>query len=148
MACFIWLGLLVVFLIVEAACPFHLVSIWFSVGALAAAIVALLHGAVWLQMVVFFVVSGALLALLWPLVKKVFQPRLSPTNVDSLIGAEGYVIADVDNRNAVGQVKLNGMEWSARSVSGELIPAGTAIVVDHIEGVKVFVSVLETQVKV
>lgn len=148
MASLIWLGLLVVFLIVEAACPLHLVSIWFSVGALAAAIVALLHGAVWLQVVVFFVVSGALLALLWPLVKKVFQPRLSRTNVDSLIGAEGYVTADVDNRNAVGQVKLNGMEWSARSVSGEPIPAGTAIVVDHIEGVKVFVSVLETKVKV
>ena len=148
MATMVWLVLILVFLIVEAACPFHLVSIWFAAGALASAIVSMLHGAVWLQIVVFFAVSGILLTLLWPLVKKVLKPHLSATNVDSLIGAEGYVTADVDNRNALGQIKLNGMHWSARSTSGELLPAGTAVVVDRIEGVKAFVSPLEEEVKV
>lgn len=147
MGTMVWLILLVAFLIVEAACPFHLVSIWFAAGALAAAVVSMLHGAIWLQTVVFFAVSAALLALLFPLTKKVLKPRLIPTNVDSLIGAEGYVTAGVDNRNAVGQVKLNGMLWTARSTTGKPIPEGTAIQVDHIEGVKAFVSPLE-EVKV
>ena len=58
----IWLGLMVAFLIVEAACPIHLVSVWFAAGSLVALIVALFGGEIWLQGVVFLVVSAGLLA--------------------------------------------------------------------------------------
>ena len=132
-----------VFLIVEAACPFHLVSIWFAVGALAAMIVSLFGGVVWLQVTVFCVVSIALLICLWPFIRKFLNPHLTKTNVDSVIGTEGIVTALIDNLNAQGQVKLGGMEWTARSTSGESIPAGTRIRVDRIEGVKAFVSPAE-----
>ena len=59
LAALIWFGLLLVFLVVEAACPFHLVSIWFAAGALVAMIAAYLGAAIWLQMVVLLLVSGA-----------------------------------------------------------------------------------------
>ena len=139
-AAMIWLILLVGFLAVEAACPIHLVSIWFAVGALIATVVSLLNGPVWLQIVLFLAVSGGLLALLWPMVRKYLNPDLTRTNVDSVIGSEGYITAAVDNVAATGQVKLGAMEWSARSSSGEPICQGTRIRVDRIEGVKVFVS--------
>lgn len=139
----IWLALLVGFLVAEAACPIHLVSIWFAVGALAAAIVALCSGPVWLQVVLFVVVSVGLLALLWPFVKKFVNPRLTKTNVDSVIGSEGYVTEAIDNFSAVGQVKLGAMEWTARSSSGNPISAGTLVRVDRIEGVKAFVTAVD-----
>ena len=72
-AAFFWLVLLVVFLIAEAACPIHLVSIWFALGALVALLCAALGAPVWLQITLFVVVSGVLLALLWPLAKKFLQ---------------------------------------------------------------------------
>lgn len=137
---FLWIVLMVVFLVVEAACPFHLVSIWFAAGALAATVVSLLGGALWLQILLFLVVSTALLASLWPLVKKVLNPRHTATNIDSVIGAEGYITAPVNNLAATGQVKLGGMEWTARSTTGEPLPEGMLVKVDRIEGVKVFVS--------
>lgn len=143
-----WLALMVVFLLVEAACPIHLVSVWFAVGALVATIISLLNGPVALQVVLFLVVSGGLLALLWPLVRKYLNPNLAKTNVDSVIGSEGYVTADVDNMAATGQVKLGGMEWTARSTSGEPIPTGTLVKVDRIEGVKVFVTPEKAEAKV
>ncbi len=143
MAVLIWLGLLVLFLVVEAACLVHLVCIWFAVGALAAAVVAMLHGAVWLQIGVFFAVSGALLALLWPVVKKFVNPRLTATNVDSVIGQQGYVTGEIDNLNARGTVKIAGMEWTARSANGHTIPEGAVVKVDRIEGVKAIVSLAE-----
>ena len=142
-AAIIWLIAMVAFLIVEAACPFHLVSIWFAVGALAAMIVSMLGGVLWVQITVFCVVSGVLLAALWPFIRKFLNPRITKTNVDSVIGTEGIVTLDIDNLNAVGQVKLGGMEWTARSTSGAVIPAGTRIRVDRIEGVKAFVSPAE-----
>ena len=140
---YIWLGLLVLFLIVEAACAVHLVSIWFAAGALAALLVDALHGPLWLQITVFLVVSSALLLSLWPLTRKYLNPKLTATNIDSVIGSTGLVTADIDNLTASGQVKLGAMEWTARSTSGAPIPTGTKIRVDRIEGVKVFVSPAE-----
>ena len=147
-AAIIWLGLMVVFLIVEAVCAIHLVSIWFAAGALVAAVAAMLNASVWLQATLFLVVSCVILALMWPFVKKFLNPGLQKTNLDSIIGAEGLVIGDIDNLTARGQVKLNGMEWTARSSSGEPIPAGTRIRVDRIEGVKVFVTPAKEHVNV
>lgn len=139
-AAIIWLSLMVVFLIVEAVCALHLVSIWFAVGSLAAAIAALLSASVWLQVVLFLVVSCVILALMWPFVQKFLNPGLQKTNLDSVIGSEGLVTADIDNISVQGQVKLGGMEWTARSTAGGPIPAGTRVRVDRIEGVKVFVT--------
>ena len=145
---YIWLALMVVFLIVEAACAIHLVSIWFAVGSLAAMVVSLLGGPVWLQILLFTVVSAGLLACLWPFTKKFLRPHLTKTNVDSVIGSQGYVTADIDNIHAQGQVKLHGMEWTARSTDGSPIPTGTLVKVDRIEGVKAFVSPAEVTTNV
>lgn len=142
----IWMGLMVAFLIAEAACPFHLISIWFAAGSLVAAIVSLLGGQLWLQIALFLVVSGALLALLWPMVRKVLRPSLTKTNVDAIIGSAGIVTERIDNLNASGHVKLGAMEWTARSTNGTVIEAGTQIIVDRIEGVKAYVTPAEVTV--
>lgn len=139
----VWLILLIGFLIVEGACPIHLVSIWFAAGSLVALLVSLLGGAVWLQITLFILVSAVLLALLWPIVQKYMKPKLTATNVDALVGTLGIVVSPIDNVGAVGQVKLNGMEWSARSTTGEPIPQGVKVRVDRVQGVKVFVTPAE-----
>ena len=144
----IWLGLLIVFLVVEAVCAVHLVSIWFAAGSLAALAVWALHGPVWLQVLLFALVSGGLLAALWPLTRKYINPKVTATNIDSVIGSVGLVTASIDNVTAQGQVKLNGMEWSARSTGGAPIPQGTMVKVDKIEGVKVFVTPAEVPANV
>lgn len=135
-----WFVLMVIFLIAEAACPIHLISIWFAAGSLVATVVSLLGGPIWLQITLFLVVSGALLVALWPFVRKFLKPNLTKTNVDALVGSSGYVTAAIDNIAATGQVKLGAMEWTARSTSGDPIAVGTLVKVDRIEGVKAFVS--------
>lgn len=140
-----WLVAMLVFLAVEGA-SVSLVSVWFAAGALAALIAALLGGELWLQITLFIVVSAGTLACLRPLVRKFLKPRITRTNVDAIIGTEGYVTADIDNLTATGQIKLNGMEWTARSTSGEPIPTGTLVKVDKIEGVKAYVSPVAVKV--
>ena len=144
----IWLGLLIAFLIIEAVCAVHLVSIWFAAGALAALVVWMLSGPLWLQVAVFAVVSAGLIIALWPLTKKFINPKITATNIDSVIGSTGRVTASIDNVEAAGQVKLGAMEWTARSTSGAPIEAGTLVRVDRIEGVKVFVSPTEVPANV
>lgn len=142
-----WFSLMVLFLVVEGACPIHLVSIWFAAGAFSAMVAAMLDAALWLQSVLFIVISGVLLASLWPVTRRFLKPRLARTNVDAVVGQQGHVTQDIDNIDATGQVKLGGMYWTARSVSGRNIPKGTLVQVERIEGVKAFVSPVEEKVE-
>ena len=143
----LWLAAMVLFLWMEIS-TVTMVSLWFAVGALVALIASLLDVQLWLQVVLFVAVSGILLMLLRPITKKHFTPRLTRTNVDALLGAEGIVTAEINNLLATGQVKLNGLEWTARSTGGENIPVGTQIKVDRIEGVKAYVTPVEVNVNV
>lgn len=138
-AAIFWLVMIVVFLLVEAS-TITLVSIWFAIGSLAAMLVSLLNGPLWLQTGVFVIVSAICLTALRPLVRKHIKPKLTKTNVDALVGSTGLVTVAIDNVSAQGQVKLGPMEWTARSASGEPIPQGTLVKVERIEGVKAVVS--------
>lgn len=135
----VWFGLLLLFIWMEAS-TVTMISAWFGLGSLAAMVVSFCGGELWLQVLVFFVVSAAFLLLLRPLAKKYFTPKIVKTNVDSVVGAQGKVLEEIDNIAAKGRVKIGGMEWSARSTEGENIAADTLITVDRVEGVKVFVT--------
>ena len=135
----IWLLLMVIFLMAEAS-TVSVVSIWFAVGSLGAMIASLCGAQLWLQVVIFLVLSAGLLACLRPITKKYFTPKLVKTNVDAVIGTTGIVLEPIDNTHSTGRVKLGSMEWSARSTNGEMIEKDTLIRADRVEGVKVFVS--------
>jgi membrane protein implicated in regulation of membrane protease activity len=144
----VWFGLMVFFLVVEGACPFHLVSIWFAVGTVAALVASLFQVGLGIQIALFLGVSCVSLALMWPLIQKVLKPQGAKTNLDSILGSMGLVTVAIDNISAKGQVKLGAMEWSARSSSGQPIEVGTQIRVDRIEGVKVYVSPVDVPAQV
>ena len=133
----LWSVLAVAFLVLEG-CTVAMVSLWFAIGAAAALVLSLLGAALWLQLLAFLAVSGVLLALLRPMMRK--YVKSTKTNVDSVPGTEGLVTEDIDNVAYQGQVKLGAMTWTARSTSGASIRAGTRVRVDRVEGVKVFVS--------
>lgn len=146
-AAVIWLILIVVFLFMEAN-TVALVSMWFAGGALIAMIAALLGAVPGVQIVLFLGVSGILLTLLRPFLRKYITPKLVKTNVDAVIGSKGVVTVEVNNELAQGTVKLGAMEWTARSTSGEVLSTGTQVVVNKIEGVKVFVSPVKAETPV
>ncbi len=142
----LWLVLMVAFILIEVS-TVSMVSTWFAAGALAALIASLFNAPLWLQLVLFAVVSVVMLLALRPLAKKYFTPRLTKTNIDAVVGSEGLVTERIDNVTSSGRVKLGHMEWSARSSSGEILEEGIRIRVDRIEGVKVFVTSVEIPVQ-
>lgn len=145
-AAIVWLVLVIGFVVLEAA-TVQLMCIWFAAGALAAMIVSILGGALWLQVLVFFTVSIVLLALLWPLARKHLKAKIVATNTDALIGRNGLVTEQIDGFEN-GRVKLGDVTWSARSETGETIPTGTQVKVLKIQGTKVFVEEVKKEVEV
>lgn len=138
-ALMLWLGLLALFVIAEVA-SVGLVSVWFALGALAAALLCLLEFSPAIQICAFVVVSAVALAALRPLFRKYIQPTIVPTNVDSIPGSLVTVTQAIDNLQSQGQVRLNAMPWTARSTTGEPIAVGSLVKVDRVEGVKLYVT--------
>ncbi len=139
----VWLILLILFALVEAA-TVGLVSVWFAAGALVALLATFFTANIWLQIGLFALVSAVALVLLRPLSKKYVSPKAVATNADRVLGREAVVTEEIDNLTAAGAVKVLGTEWTARSTTGQAIPAGETVLVDRIEGVKLFVTPVQT----
>ncbi len=135
----IWAGLTVLFVLVELA-TYGLASIWFALGALAALIAAALGAPLWLQVVLFAVVSVASLVLTRPLARKFVNSRSQPTNADRVIGAQARVTEEINDFNGTGAVSVDGKLWSARSADGATVPVGAHVTVREIRGVRLIVS--------
>lgn len=134
----LWFLAAVGLLLVEV-CTVQLVSIWFCLGAVVATMTAVWGWTGTNQLLAFFLVSAVALAVTRPLVGRLLHFRRVPTNADSIIGMSGPVLEGIDNTAQTGRVRVNNMDWTARSGTGEPIRQGTTVTVDSIEGVKLIV---------
>lgn len=134
----VWLGLVILFLIVEAS-TVGLVSIWFAAGALVALIAGMIGAPLWLQVVLFLVISGVMIALLRPLTRKYIAPKKTAMNADRHVGRTCLVLETVDDLHDSGAVKLDGVIWTARTGTDEVIPVGEKVCILKLEGAKLLV---------
>lgn len=136
-----WLIALAVLIFIEIL-TLGLTTIWFAGGALVAFIVSLFYDNLLVEIILFLVVSLTLLYFTRPLVLRYLHPKRSRTNYEGVIGKEALVITAIDNNNAAGQVSVDGVEWSARSLEGNEIEKGTIVKVKGISGVKLLVTLI------
>ncbi|MCM1081904.1 MAG: NfeD family protein [Clostridium sp.] len=134
----VWLVVSAVLIIAEIV-SLGLTTIWFALGALAAALAAFLGANVSIQLIVFAVLSFVFLIFTAPVARKHFMRQPEKTNVEGLVGMIGVVTDAIDNLKSEGTVFLNGQEWSARSESGESIEKDCRVSVVSISGVKLIV---------
>ncbi len=140
MSTIIWIAAIVIFGVAEAA-TVGLVSIWFVIGSVAGLIAAVLGAAIWLQVVMFFIVSIAALIATRPLVRKLTKKGEVATNADRVLGGTARVTETIDNTIPSGEVYIDGKTWTARSQSGAVIAPETLVIVIRLEGVKLYVDV-------
>ena len=131
-----WLALFVILLIIEII-TVGLATIWFAGGSMVALIVAAVGGPIWLQVILFFVVSFVLLFFTRPWAVKYLNPHKTRTNYEDAIGKTVRVTAKIDNIAETGTAVLNGQEWTARSEADDVvIPKDAMATVVAVSGVK------------
>jgi len=137
----VWLIAAVIFGVGEiATLGFFLAP--FAGGALVAALVAAAGGGTLVSLVVFLLVSGALLTALRPLAlsHKRMPPRLR-TGTAALVGRTATVTERIANDEGTGCVKLEGENWTARSYDEDaVIEPGKRVHVMEIRGATALVS--------
>ncbi len=133
-----WLIIIVIFLVVEVATA-ALTTVWFAIGAALAFLSSLVNAPPYLQVIIFVVSSIALLIGFFPFVKKKLGAKTYDTNVDSLVGKEAVITADI-KFNVIGQASVGGVIWSATGTSEDVeIPAGEVVKIERISGNKLIV---------
>lgn len=140
----LWIIVLIITLVIEAA-TMGLTTIWFSGGALAAMIVERLNGGIYLQVILFLIISLILLFFTRPIAMKHFNKERAKTNLDTLIGKQAIVTIPIHNLQETGQVMLEGKEWTARTRDSSVKYEKDKLVkIVSIKGVKLIVEAVET----
>ena len=135
----VWIGFVIFMLLCEGFTT-QLVSIWFAVGALCAAVSSLITSSVLVQVIVFIVVACGTLIATKPLVDKYKKGHKEvKTNSDRFIGQTGVMLTDIDTLEAVGQVKVSGEVWTAKLKNPTPVKKDDKVKILAIEGVKMIV---------
>lgn len=133
-----WVVAIVVFIVLELATPSALISIWFAVGSFAAFVLAWLGMELWVQIVLFFLVSIASMLVVRPMSTRYLRGNIVPTNADRFIGEIGVVVESIKD-DKWGSIKVNGTQWSAVEVNHETVEIGGKVKIVAIEGAKMLV---------
>ena len=134
---FVWLAVVVGGVFCEAM-TVSLVAIWFVPAALISLLLSLFGVAEWIQVLVFFLLAFAMIVVFRHIFKKRIRDKQTSvkTNTDRLLGKRAVVTEEIDNLHALGAVKIEGQEWSARSEGDINIPVGTTVEILAVAGVK------------
>jgi membrane protein implicated in regulation of membrane protease activity len=133
----IWAVLIILAALIEMN-TMDLTSIWFSVGALIALILAVAGADVWLQAAAFLSVTIILIILVRPITKRYLKTNVINTNTDRLVGKVATCTKYIPAGER-GEVKIDGKYWMAVTTSEEDIEVDEKVEVLAIEGVKLVV---------
>ena len=134
---YFWLAVVIAAIAAEAMTA-DLVAIWFMPAALISMILALVNVPLWIQIVVFIVLVAVFLVLSKMFLRKYLKKRPQEiTNADALLGQTAIVTEELNNPAQSGAVRVNGLEWSARSIDDAVtVEKGQLVVIREISGVK------------
>ena len=135
---YVWIAVLVAAVVVEALTN-DFVAIWFFPAAIVSMILSLFDVTPWVQLLVFLLVGLVLVVATRPLCRKFLTVEREKTNADALVGKTCVVTEEIRNIDGMGEVKIGGLCWSARSADGRVIAVGEQVTVKEIQGVKLIV---------
>jgi membrane protein implicated in regulation of membrane protease activity len=140
----IWLIIAAIFIAAEVFTPGFFL-LWFGVGALVAAVMALLGiESFAAQMVVFLVVSVALVIASRTIFERFFtrssDGKELRSGIETMIGQVGVVVESSRGALNEGAVRVYGSVWTAFPAEGEWpLKEGDSVTVERIEGNSIYV---------
>ncbi|GHU40536.1 membrane protein [Spirochaetia bacterium] len=133
-----WLCLAVLCAIIEFFTAWTLTTIWFGISAFLIVVPSGLGLPFQAQIGIFLLVSLVLLIFTRPIALKKLKIGQEKTNVDSWVGKTVLVTKTISEFET-GEIKLNGLVWTAVSHNAQKIDAGTKCTIVRIDGVKAVV---------
>ena len=127
-----WFALVLVFTAIEAF-TLTLCTIWFAISSLLMAFLAFLPIPFLAQILIFLIISIILLILFRKTALNFINSKKQATNVNALCGKTALVIKDI-KKFEKGEIKVNGVVWSASCKNGEELLQNSECKIIQIEG--------------
>ncbi len=128
-----WIFIFVLAVLIEAV-TFALTTVWAAISALLMVFFSMTHLPIRWQIVIFLVITIALIVFTRPFAIKKLKLGKTKTNIDTLEGQEVLVEKKIAPF-AKGEVKAkNGVFWAAVSEDGSEISRGEVCVVKSVDG--------------
>lgn len=134
----IWLGITVVLVVIEILTS-GLTTIWFAASSFLMIFCALLKLPLWLQLILFTVISLLLLIFTRPILRKKIAVKKTPMNADALIGKKAVVVKPISELEK-GTIKINGLEWTAATNDNSPLQVGDICIITKIQGATAIVT--------
>jgi membrane protein implicated in regulation of membrane protease activity len=130
-----WIVLGLLLVLAELATPGGFFVIFFGISAIIVGALAGLGmgGPVWIQLLLFSVLSVGSLVLFRARLLKAIQHDPQRPPVDSLVGEIGHVEGDI-SPGAVGKIEVHGAVWQARNSTDSSLTRGTRCRVVRVKG--------------
>ncbi len=138
----LWSVLFIVSIVFELITPTALVSIWFSIGAIFSLIAAYFQLNLTIQLIIFFTISLLCVIAIRPLAKNYLRGNVVATNADRAIGKHCHLLKEI-TIDSLGEVKVNGVTWNARSYNQQAIEKDCLVEILAIDGTKVVVKKID-----
>jgi membrane protein implicated in regulation of membrane protease activity len=139
-----WLALTVIFSLLELACAFNLITIWFAISSFLMIFISgfteMLDKSIRfrLHLGIFLGLSVILFIFTRPVAIRKLKIGKEKTNVNSLIEQEAIVTKKITKFER-GEIKLQGKYWTAISENSEEIDEGNNCIIIKFDGVKAVV---------
>ena len=115
--------------------------LWFAIAAVVAMLVSFITTNIFIQILVFVIVSVILIIFTRPILTKYTKNDNTVTNSNAIIGKIALVTEDISLLNSTGQINVDGEIWSAKTMDPNLtIPKGSKVEIIGIDGVKACVA--------
>ena len=133
----IWVAIIAASIIIELI-TMEMVSLWTAVGGLCALILDVIGVNLEIQLVVFFVVSIALLLSLRKLALKYLLKSTQKVGNERVFGTKARLLTEITNETP-GTIKVNGVIWSATTTDGTPLAENTIVEIVELRGNKFIV---------
>ena len=131
-----WMIAAGVLLVLEIVSPGTFFFICLAIGAVGAGIVSLITMNLWIQVIVFTIISVASMYFVRPFAKKYFNQTVKKSNVDALIGKTAVVVEQIEPLRS-GMIKIDGDLW--RAECDNTVASGEQVEITAIDGTKLMV---------
>ena len=134
----IWVAIIVTSVIIELV-TMEMVSLWTAIGGVCSLILAACDVREEFQLVVFFVISIALLLSLRKLaLKYLFKNNNQKVGTERVIGTKTRLLSEITS-DVAGTIKINGVIWSATTDNGAPLAENTIVEIVELRGNKFIV---------
>lgn len=134
----IWGAIFLTCIIIEINTT-DLTCIWFCISSLVSLFLAIFKANIYVQLIVFALLTIILIIATRPLVKKLAQRETIHTNADKVLDMVG-IVTKVIPAGEIGEVKVNSELWRAISIETEDIEIGEKVIIKSITGNKLLVA--------